>query len=626
MPVSLHHRTSPARSDGALRNPLLDLLGPLAYIPIVVAVFYTESGPVRVGLVAGIQLASTLIFGARTVFGAREDPKSRSRLEEHWAVAGGLIAAAMPWILAPSSQYGLVAITMSTIAVVASDTVFLGVRADKWWIRLTAIEVVSTAAYLVLAGSAALPVLIVLFALHFLGGYQAIRALVDRLRTEQAHSQRLALTDPLTGLHNRRKLTAYLDGATDQHPSRQVLLASIDIDNFKQLNHRYGHTGGDRALIAFSRHLETTLGPAWIVIRAGGDEFIAVSRNGSADDVRRALDSPTIAISPTTSVVLRTTAGLARGLPSDQLIDDAGAALQLAKREGKNRVVELTQEIRSRLHARRWVATRVSDAIASGAIELWAQPITDMKTREIQSYECLARWVQEDGTVIPPDVFIPMIEDQRLERDLGEAVLRQAVAFASKLDDDTVVSVNIAAAHFSHPSLIAFVRQLLEEFRMPPVRLTIEITESEPDGESGQFETAARRLRKLGVGLSLDDFGSGYSSLERLLRLPFTQIKLDRSLVPTERHGAEALLIEGLAHFANGAGVTLVAEGVETATQMRRIQELGVTYGQGYFFARPAPLTDVLRAHHASGELRVPATSAADSRRYVGADAENLRR
>lgn len=593
-----------ATGDESVSNGLIDLLTPIGFTPLFAAVFWPWSTPGRIFAVCIVHVLVTLVF-ATSVWNVERRMGLVPWLADAWTISSALVIAAIPWIIQPTSVGGYTAIALCALLAMASDTLFLGIRSTRSWHAVIALEGFSTAMYFVVQREWKLLFFIAVVMLHLFGGYQAIRLLLDRLKSEREHSEQLSRTDPLTRLGNRRELTRELERLSRR--GERVALALIDVDDFKRLNDRHGHFIGDEALVALGQVLVQRLGSDWLVVRSGGDEFVALTTTPFEEPDRAAFAPADITVVGQSLGEVTFSVGITSGRADEDLLADASDALRDAKHAGKNHVVIIDKERRASVQRRRVVSTELGPAIENGDITLAAQPIVDINGN-VNSYECLARWVDATGTAIPPTVFVPMAERQRLAGALGELVLRQAADFAAGLDFSTTVAVNISASHFATDGFVAVVHEVLSNVNMPADCLRIEVTESESLKDSELWVPAANRLRALGVKLAIDDFGSGYSSLSRLVNLPLTQLKLDKTLTSAAESLSVRRLIAGLTAFADASGVEVVAEGIETKEEAQLLSGLGVKLLQGYYFARPMPVELVLQAANAPTHTDQPAT------------------
>jgi len=577
----------------------VDIVGPFVFAPVIAGLFWGQTSPARIMLVVTVHMIITAVFFvALLLIGPRMSRHSYVQIEDMWPLFTGALVGSVPWILWVDDDTGYALLALTVTGVLASDTLFLAVRPGRVWPFLASFEGVSFAAYLLYRRAWGPALFVILFMLHLVGGYQSVQVLLTKLRSEQDASDILAHTDHLTRLQNRRGLARHL-GLVSQSAVPMVSLAVIDIDNFKQLNDRYGQAGGDAILQAVAEELSATLGRHWFLSRTGGDEFIAISVRDRASSLAPKLSSFNLANERgpgLSSVTL--SAGIAYGQPTDELVSDASAALQIAKTMGKNRSVEVDNVLRSRIRAERKLASRLEGAIASGEITMWAQPIVELSGGRPVSYELLARWPQTDGRVIAPSDFIHLAEDQGLTEALGEAVVRKALQTLGQLPDGISVSVNVSPVHFASPSFNPFLEQALADAPVPVAAeaLIIEVVESDFDTDDSAWLSAAHNVRSLGVRVAIDDFGAGYSSLERLISLPADQVKLDICMIQLTETEAGRHLLGGIADFSRDGLMTVVIEGIETEQQRQRLIDVGFTLGQGYLFARPAPVSDAIAA------------------------------
>lgn len=451
------------------------------------------------------------------------------------------------------------------------------------------------------------------------------RRMTERLRHQAAH-------DPLTGLPNRARLleelTAILDSAVAESwaaedragEERRVAVCFLDIDGFKAVNDTLGHDAGDRLLVEVAARLRAATDPyGYPVARLGGDEFVILLPDtdgpGSAiAAVERALDtirSPLVldgrelTVTASAGIVERPSAGTG---PSE-LLRAADITLYWAKSGGRDQWALFDPQRNARQVARYSLSQALPAALERGELFLEYQPIVCLESRRVRALEALVRWNHPQRGLLGPGQFVPLAEETGTIVALGRWVLRRAVADAAtwpKSADGTpvVVSVNVAVRQVRDPGLVHEVRDTLAEFGLPAARLQLELTESAvmDTGESGR--PAVERLRLLsglGVRIAIDDFGTGYSNLAYLRRLPAHSLKIDssfvRGLIPAEgedaREASEEPIVSSLITLARACGMTLTAEGVETAAQADKLRQLGADHGQGYYYSRPIPADQV---------------------------------
>ena len=580
----------------AAAHGLFDIFGPAVVSPVVIMLFLGSTSLTRLFLYALLHSSVTVAFPAVLWRLARTNPQRQESVETVWALAGSVVVAALPWVVAPEPTWSHYALGLIFAAITASDTLFMALRPNEPWRLMLGLPAASFTAYLAMVGAWPVAVFCIAFALHLGGGRDMVEQLVTRLREQRQRSEDLARTDPLTGLQNRRGLSIYVAEAREL--SDTLVVAAIDIDDFKQINDRLGHHGGDAALVQLAAHMRTALGESWLVARSGGDEFMCVSTSGTFDDARQCLRRVPSLLFEDTVMPLRVSVGLASGVPEESLLADASAALRLSKKRGKHRFTEVDADLRSELREARRLGAQLADAVHRAEIEVWAQPIVHLvgpQRGQIHSYECLARWATPDGVHVPPSTFIPMIEDQRLTAELGESIIERATQFLKTLPPHISVSVNVSASHFTSAGFVEFLHGALARNGLPPHRLTIEITETEDIPIDERSSGVARQLRKMGVGLAIDDFGTGYASLERLVEFPCSQIKLDRSIVNgASRHPGLEHLLAGFSKLSQESGIEVIAEGIEQEEQAQLLSGAGLPLAQGFLFGRPRPIAAIV--------------------------------
>ena len=431
------------------------------------------------------------------------------------------------------------------------------------------------------------------------------RDVTDRRAFEDELS-RQALHDPLTGLPNRvlllNRLTEALRGELASESSVSVIV--VDLDGFKNVNDGLGHPAGDELLRFAAHRLLGCVREGDTAARLGGDEFaVVVGQPHHAVAVgRRIVD---VLSQPFTvagqEVRVSASIGIAyhQGSESaEDLLRDADIAMYVAKNRGSGHVEVFEPAMGVRASRRISLQQQLARAVDLGEIEVHYQPIIDLRTSRPTTLEALARWRRPDQSVVPADVFIPIAEQTGAIIEIGREVLRQA-CHAVQLWRRTVpghfdlgVAVNVSAHQVLSGRLVEHVAEALEDSGMPPSALTLEITEStaleDPDRVAAEFAL----LRRLGVRIAVDDFGSGYSSLGMLMRLTVDVLKIDSTLLDfdTTRQGS---LVTAVAELGRTLGLTVVVEGVETPDHLARAFEAACDAAQGYHFSRPLAFIDV---------------------------------
>ncbi len=439
---------------------------------------------------------------------------------------------------------------------------------------------------------------------------QTLRVLKTSLEAEMGRALHAASHDQLTGLLDRRGLSAMLDQAPDSH--RTVLM--IDVNGFKFINDTYGYEAGDEVLRHLAKALVTRLSDDWAISRRGGDEFVAVS--DGRPGVPQELLEPVACLVTRGGVLSRVDVRLSLGLAHagsetsiDELISQAGYALRQAKREGGG-IARFGDELADRFSRATEISLAADQGRSADQLVAVAQPVVTKFGTTVGS-ELLVRWLRPDGTMEVPADFLPLIAENGLMPMLNDSMLGKAVEFAARfrdLVDGPYVAVNITTSHLADRDFVDRVATLIDEHAVDPRRLMIEITESEALNDVLGWELTLRRLAKMGVRLAIDDFGAGYSSIERMNQLPMTDLKFDRSFNQTLTTPLGAVL-EGVVTYAAQAGVTVIAEGIETEAELQKMASIGVDYFQGNLFAEPAPLDQValrIFAEH-RGDMDQPA-------------------
>lgn len=426
----------------------------------------------------------------------------------------------------------------------------------------------------------------------------------DRRQTE-ARMAHMAYHDGLTGLPNRpsflQSLTQMIDACTEAEEEFAVL--SIDLDGLKEINDVFGHAIGDKLLADVSKRIEAAVGGG-VVARLGGDEF-GVIIDGQQPQTGQAL-AERIAVSlaepfPIDGKVVRigVTTGISLfprdGHDAAALLANSGAALFRAKSRSRGSISVFEPEMDRQLRDRRVLHQDLSTAIRNGELSLHYQPQAraseNVQDADITGFEALARWIHPTRGFVSPADFIPLAEESGLIVEMGEWILRQACREAASWTVPLQVAVNLSPAQFMRGDVVGVVHTILLETGLAPGRLELEITEGVLIEDFDRGLALLRRLKALGVRISMDDFGSGYSSLTYLQAFPFDKIKIDRAFVMhLGRNPQSAAIVKAVIGLGQGLGVSIVAEGVETHEQLQFLANEGCDGVQGYFIGRPAPI------------------------------------
>ena len=434
------------------------------------------------------------------------------------------------------------------------------------------------------------------------------KQLEHRLEYDAAH-------DPLTGLPNRTLLVRHLDLviARGVRNGTETAVLFIDLDRFKLVNDALGHGAGDELLIHFSRRLNSVMRASDLAARTGGDEFVVVCSDlGSIDDAHDIADRVGALLQhPFTvkgrSVFVSASIGIAladaENPNADDMLRDADAAAYRAKELGRNRHEVFDDALRDATAAALEVETDLHRALERHQLFLRYQPIVELASGDLMGAEGLVRWQHPERGLLLPDEFLGAAEVSGLIVPLGREVLALAVGAMSEFPEGLVprLAVNLAPRELNQPDLVDRVRAALAEHGVAPHRLCIEITESAVLDEVDTAIATLNALRDIGVRLAIDDFGTGYSSLSYLRRLPVDIVKIDRSFTAElGEEGANITIVAGIVGLAQGLGLEVVAEGVETARQLSILRELGCTYGQGFLFSAAVTLDELVRTDRSS--------------------------
>lgn len=423
-----------------------------------------------------------------------------------------------------------------------------------------------------------------------------------------AELERAALYDALTGLKNRtafiRHINDQLSAASGSHP-RTVALVAVDLDRFKDVNDRLGHPAGDAVLKETARRISEAVGLPHEISRIGGDEFLIALKGAGPEQALEttkrliAVLSETYHVGPT-EITCGASIGFAigpqHGTNFDELMRNADLALYSAKSSGRGQAVAYSEILSEIYHDRVELEYDMRSAITHSELELVYQPIIDPRSGRTICCEALLRWNHPTRGRISPADFIPIAEATGLIVPIGAWAMRAACAEAATWPADVKVAVNLSPLQFKKGrEIVDVVKQALAETGLAPQRLEVEITESVLIEDTEIVLSVIEEFRAEGIGVSLDDFGTGFSSLGYLSDFPFSKVKIDRKfchrVVGSTRTRS---IIKGISQLTRDLGMELVAEGIETHDQLDVIRELGINAVQGYLFSKPLPVA-VLR-------------------------------
>jgi diguanylate cyclase (GGDEF)-like protein len=431
---------------------------------------------------------------------------------------------------------------------------------------------------------------------------------LTKTRKQEATIKRLAQSDSLTGLANRRRMHELLNSLLESNSPqrRDPALLVLDLDGFKAVNDTLGHPAGDNLLVQVSERLLNAVGEAGIVGRLGGDEFEILV---PADSDRESLtDLATKIIEDVSepysldgcSATISCSVGIsvAEGdkICAETLVRNADIALYAAKAGGRATYRFFQDQMLARAKWRKELEDDLRLALASDQLRLVYQPVVNTASELLVGFEALLRWEHPERGMVSPTEFIPVAEESGLIQQIGEWVLRTAVMDLARLPEDLRIAVNVSPIQFSNPALLSILASALGDSQISPDRLELEITESVFLDDEIDSQKTFKSLKALGVRLALDDFGTGYSSLGYLKNAPFDKIKIDQSFVkgaidPRSRNSA---IIAAIVALSETLGMETTAEGVEHQDEIDLIRKLGCTNIQGYVYGQGMSIDQML--------------------------------
>ncbi len=434
------------------------------------------------------------------------------------------------------------------------------------------------------------------------GGWVAIHEDITERQRAEAHIAYLARHDHLTDLPNRVFFREELDECVRRlRKGEKFTILCLDLDRFKSVNDSLGHSIGDKLLGAVAKRLAGCVDEQDFVARLGGDEFAVIQSNVVRPEESGALAgriiervgapyeiegqqlnvgvSIGIAIAPTD------------GKDADQLLKNADLAMYRAKADGRGSYCFFEAEMDARIQARRALETELRNALNEGQLQLFYQPVVDAASGKVQCFEALLRWFHPRLGAVPPSEFVPLAEESGLIGPLGQWVLRSACAEAAKWPAQFRIAVNLSPIQFKNTNLVNVIVGALAASGLPASRLELEITESLLLDADPKNIAVLHEMRALGVRIVMDDFGTGFSSLNYLRSFPFDKIKIDRSFVNDIAKGGESMaIVKAIIDLARALDIAVVAEGVETEEQLKRLVAEGCHEVKGYYFSKPAPI------------------------------------
>lgn len=437
-----------------------------------------------------------------------------------------------------------------------------------------------------------------------------LRETRDALARQASEMEHRAFHDPLTGIANRALLMDRLGLALTEaeRTGATTILLMIDVDDFKYVNDTLGHSVGDQLLCEIAARLEGLIRAGDTVARFGGDEFAVLAEEASSglgetlaqrivDTLNAPMNISGQHITPRASVGIAETHG-SSPVDAEDLLRNADLAMYAAKAAGKAQWRAFQPEMSYALTAQVQLEADLRAALQIGQFTVHYQPICDLTTGRPKAVEALLRWQHPTFGSVSPVSFIPIAEKTGVIVPIGAWILAEAcqqIARISAASKDLAVAVNVSIRQLAEPGFIDIVTHALNRAGLPPHRLTLEITESILAGPDATIAIQLRELRALGVKLAVDDFGTGRSSLARLRSLPFTTLKIDKSFIDELTDTGPKDIIKAIVAMAHGMGLDVIAEGIETSTQLAQLRALGCDAGQGFLLDQPMSVHDLQR-------------------------------
>jgi diguanylate cyclase (GGDEF)-like protein/PAS domain S-box-containing protein len=448
------------------------------------------------------------------------------------------------------------------------------------------------------------------------GGWVALHQDVTEQKRIEEKIAYMAHHDALTGLPNRVLLRQELNRRLNSvERGESLAVFCLDLDYFKQVNDAHGHPLGDALLCAVGRRLCECVRDTDVVARLGGDEF-AIVQSGMEQPVsaqvlaQKFVDAIALPFNVEGhEIVIGVSIGIAVApndtMDADYLLKSADLALYRAKELGRNGFSFFETQMDADVRERHALEGDLRNAIAEGEFELFYQPIINIERNTICSFEALVRWNHPTRGMILPTAFIPVAEESGLIVALGEWVLRQACEQAKNWPDDIRIAINLSPVQFRNNALEQTLISAIATAGIAPSRVELEITEAILLQNAESIIATLHRLRDLGVRICMDDFGSGYSSLNYLRSFPFDKIKIDKSFIfDIEKNNDAVAIVQAVVGLGNSLGMTTTAEGVETKEQLDLLRAEGCTEVQGYLFSKPQAASEVPRLLSVCGRTR----------------------
>ena len=440
------------------------------------------------------------------------------------------------------------------------------------------------------------------------GGWVSTHEDITARKNTEIRIEQLAHFDALTGLANRNLFKERLDEALARHRrlGTEFAVLLLDLDRFKTVNDTLGHQAGDKLLKELAERIKATCREGDIAARLGGDEFavIAIPEDGErlhgADSLAARLIEAISAPDEIDGrpVVVGCSIGVAlvpgHGERIDEILRNADLALYRSKSEGRNCYQIYSEQMKVEADRRSALEIDLREAIWGDQLEVYYQPVVDIVSRRVVSVEALARWNHPTRGQITPSEFIPVAEQTGLIVELGNWVLLRACRDAKRMPAYIKVAVNLSPVQFAKSNIVEWASFALADSGLPAERLEFEITEGVLLEETERNLNSLREMKLIGISIALDDFGVGYSSLSYLTKFAFDKLKIDKSFIDALDRPETVAVVSSIVELAYSLNLTVIAEGIETEDQRKRVRSLSIKFGQGFLFAEPAPIDNVM--------------------------------
>jgi len=440
--------------------------------------------------------------------------------------------------------------------------------------------------------------------------YVGVLTDISERKAAQARIEHMAQHDPLTDLPNRMLLADRMHQAIAhaQRSYRRIAVLFVDLDHFKHVNDLLGHANGDRVLIEVARRLVASVRASDTVARLSGDEFVVLLHDagGGVEGTVRVVAGVTKSIAEPIQVEghkIRLSASIGVSLfPKDGstasvLLSNADHAMYHAKSAGRSTYRFFSPEMDAKARERVSIEADLREALPRRQLRLFYQPLVDSHTAEVVGYEGLLRWEHPERGLLCPGEFLGVAEETGLIVPIGEWVMKQACAQCSRWHAQGFrgsVAVNLSARQFGQENLLEAVKESLQRVELPGTFLELELTESLLVEPTEATMRLLHDLRALGVRIAVDDFGTGYSSLSYLKRYPITTLKIAQPFVEEVAvESGDRAIVQAIVSLARAMSLRTVAEGVEQASQVQALREIGADLLQGYYFGQPAPISEL---------------------------------